>query len=59
MEISHRIHFWHKKFAENYDFLRKLQKNDFLVKKKSDGLQNAIFKVKMLKLHENHLKTNV
>ena len=56
MEMSQRIQ---SKLADNYDLLRKMAKTTFLVKTffKQPTKQN--FELKMLKLHENHLKTNV
>ena len=50
------------KFAENSDFLRKWQKITLLVnnvKKKIGQPTTRNFELKMLKLHEDHLKTNV
>ena len=44
-------------FAKNDDFcFGKMTKNHFFGKKKEilDGLQNTIFELRMLKLHENH-----
>ena len=47
------------KFAENYDILRKQQKTTFFGRKKFGQPTKGNHELKMLKLDENHLKTNV
>ena len=67
--VNKSIHFWNGNESENpflisnstknADFLRKWQKITFLVKNFCDKLKKNNFELKMLKLLENHVKTQL
>ena len=59
MEMSQRIHFWYQILQKMLIF-RQNGKNTFLVKNFCDKLKkNNNFELRMLKLPENHVKTQL
>ena len=62
MEMSQRIHIWYQillKITIFWENGKKKQKKEKLVKKNLGKPTKYNFELKMLKLHENHVTTNV
>ena len=59
MEMTQKSQFWHQNLIKIYIFLRKWQTITFLVKKVFEQPTKRNFELKMIKLHDNHLKTNI
>ena len=61
MGMTQRIHFWHQNLLKITIFGENGKQSLFWSKrsKKIQTACKALFELKMLKLHENHLETNV
>ena len=59
MEMSQRIHFWYQILLKMLIFWENGKKSLFLVTNFFDKLKNNNFELKMLKLLENHVKTQL